>query len=174
MAQSLDAILSDLGIAADVLDARGLRPQSEATDLEIAETGPDGREHRLIPSAAKAWREMRAAALEDGETLFIVSAFRSVARQAEIVRGKLRAGAAIEEILAVCAAPGYSEHHTGRAVDVSAPGVRPLEIEFASTSAFRWLRANAAHFAFDLSYPPDNPYGYQYEPWHWCHAARDS
>jgi D-alanyl-D-alanine carboxypeptidase len=112
---------------------------------------------------------MKAAALDDGETLFIVSAFRSVARQAEIVRGRLRSGASIEEILAVCAAPGYSEHHTGRAVDLSTPGVPPLETSFADSSAFRWLRQNAARFVFVLSYPQDNPYGYQYEPWHWCH-----
>jgi D-alanyl-D-alanine carboxypeptidase len=112
---------------------------------------------------------MKAAALHDGETLYIVSAFRSVARQAEIVRGKLRSAASLEEILAVCAPPGYSEHHTGRAVDLSTLGVRPLDIEFADTSAFRWLRRNAARFAFELSYPRNNLYGYEYEPWHWCH-----
>jgi D-alanyl-D-alanine carboxypeptidase len=169
--QSLETILTELGVAADVLAARGLQRQVEATDLEVAETGADGREHRLVPSAAKAWREMKAAALVDGETLLIVSAFRTVARQAEIVRGKLQAGASIEEILAVCAPPGYSEHHTGRAVDLSTPGARPLEIEFANSSAFRWLHRNATRFAFALSYPQDNPYGYQYEPWHWCHRV---
>jgi hypothetical protein len=42
-----------------------------------------------------------------------VSAFRSVERQAEIVRRKLAAGGRIEEILTVCAPPGFSEHHTG-------------------------------------------------------------
>jgi D-alanyl-D-alanine carboxypeptidase len=169
MGGSLDQILSELGIAAARLHARGLQRQLEASDLEVAETGHDGREHLLVPAAAEAWREMKAAALDDGETLFIVSAFRSVARQAEIVRGRLRSGASIEEILAVCAAPGYSEHHTGRAVDLSTPGVPPLETSFADSSAFRWLRQNAARFVFVLSYPQDNPYGYQYEPWHWCH-----
>jgi D-alanyl-D-alanine carboxypeptidase len=172
MTESLETILTELGIAADVLDSRGLRRQPEATDLEVAETGQDGREHRLAPSAARAWREMKAAALDDGESLVIVSAFRSVARQAEIVRGKLRSGASIEEILAVCAPPGYSEHHTGRAVDLSTPGERPLEIEFAGSSAFRWLRRNATRFAFVLSYPENNPHGYQYEPWHWCHRVK--
>jgi D-alanyl-D-alanine carboxypeptidase len=167
----LDAVLSDLGITADVLHSRGLQRQLEAMDLEVAETGPDGREHLLVPSAAGAWREMKAAALADGESLFIVSAFRSVTRQAQIVRSKLRSGASIEEVIAVCAPPGYSEHHTGRAVDLSTPGVRPLEIEFASSFAFRWLRRNAARFAFELSYPPNNPQGYQYEPWHWCHRG---
>jgi D-alanyl-D-alanine carboxypeptidase len=171
-ADSLDVVLSELGIAAARLSARGLQRQLEASDLEVAEIGNDGREHLLVPRAAEAWREMKAAALDDGETLFIVSAFRSVARQAEIIRGKLRSGASIEEILAVCAPPGYSEHHTGRAVDLSTPGVRPLQIEFANSSAFRWLNRNAARFTFVLSYPPGNPHGYQYEPWHWC--ARDS
>jgi D-alanyl-D-alanine carboxypeptidase len=165
----LDVILSELGIDAARLHARGLERQPEARDLEVAETGQNGREHLLTPRAAEAWREMKAAALHDGETLYIVSAFRSVARQAEIVRGKLRSAASLEEILAVCAPPGYSEHHTGRAVDLSTLGVRPLDIEFADTSAFRWLRRNAARFAFELSYPRNNLYGYEYEPWHWCH-----
>jgi hypothetical protein len=66
MVEPLDAVLAELGIAADVLDSRGLWRQQEAIDLEVAETGADGREHRLVPSAASAWRDMKAAALADG------------------------------------------------------------------------------------------------------------
>lgn len=161
--------LQALGIPPGLPGARGLRRHPEAAALEVAETGRDGREHLLTPEAAAAWRRLRRAAERDGQSLFIVSAFRSVGRQVEIIRGKLEAGGRIEEIVTVLAPPGYSEHHTGRAVDVSTAGIRSLQAEFESTAAFGWLERNAAGFGFTLSYPRGNTGGYQYEPWHWCY-----
>jgi D-alanyl-D-alanine carboxypeptidase len=67
----------------------------------------------------------------------------------------------------VNAAPGHSEHHTGRAVDIATPGSRPLTEEFEQTDAFRWLSSRAVEFGFSLTYPRDNPWGIAYEPWHW-------
>ncbi|MFA6051109.1 MAG: M15 family metallopeptidase [Methylobacter sp.] len=160
--------LSALGISSELITARGLRECEEATALEVAEVGADGRDHLLVPLAAEAWRYLKAAALVDGIDLFIVSAFRSIDRQTEIVRRKLETGVAVEEILTVCAPPGFSEHHTGRAIDVSTPGCRALEVEFEQTAAFAWLSARAAEFGYYLSYPIGNNCGYQYEPWHWC------
>lgn len=168
-----DAFLDELGITADVLLSRGLQRWPDATRLEVAEVGEDGREHRLEPNAAHAWRRMKSAAMLDGQRLHIVSGFRSAARQAQIIRRKLQSGLPIEQILAVSAPPGYSEHHTGRAVDLSTIGVPPLEVEFETTPAFRWLCANASRFGFRLSYPAGNPHGYRYEPWHWCYRGTD-
>ena len=70
--------------------------------------------------------------------------------------------------MTVSAAPGYSEHHTGRAVDIATPGSRPLTEEFEDSAAFHWLNENAADFGFSMSYPRDNRYGFIYEPWHWA------
>lgn len=164
----VDSILVSLGISLDTIAARSLVPYSEATELVVAETGADGRQHRLVPSAARAWGSLREAAHADSVEIRIVSAFRSVERQAEIVRAKLARGLSIEEILSVSAPPGYSEHHSGRAVDVTTAGVRPLELEFEGTGAFAWLCRHAERFGFLLSYPKQNQYGYSYEPWHWC------
>ena len=122
----------------------------------------------LVPAAAQGWRELSSAARSDSVSIKIVSAFRSVDRQAEIVRGKLARGLSLEAILCVSAPPGYSEHHSGRAVDVTADNAPPLELEFENTEAFRWLSDNARKFRFHLSFPRDNRYGYAYEPWHWC------
>ena len=121
---------------------------------------------RALPVLAVS---LAAAALADGVILKIVSAFRSAERQAEIVRAKLERGLSLDAILEVSAPPGYSEHHTGRAIDITTDGVPALELEFERTAAFRWLSANAALFGYSLSYPKDNPHGYAYEPWHWCH-----
>ena len=163
-----DDLLAELGIDPGVLTERGLARCDEARELALAETGGDGREHRLVPDAAQAWRRMKAAAAADGVPLEIVSAFRSIERQAEIIRSKLKAGQSLATILTVSAVPGYSEHHTGRAVDLTTPGFAALEEEFEMSPAFAWLSRHAGQFGFRLSYPRDNPYGYCYEPWHWC------
>ena len=167
--------LATLGISVESLAARGLRYCEEALELECAETGLDGREHLLVPAAAEAWRRLRSAAISDGITVFIVSAFRSIDRQAEIVREKLDAGITLGDILTVCAPPGFSEHHTGLAVNLSTPGSRALEVEFDQTTAYTWLKRRAGEFDYRLSYPIGNTLGYQYEPWHWCfHDAQPS
>jgi len=167
-ADRVKSLLASLQISPDTLAARGLVLHSEATTLEVAETGEDGREQLLTPAAAEAWRALSTAARSDVVVIRIVSAFRSVQRQAEIVRAKLERGLSLEEILRVSAPPGYSEHHSGRAVDLTTEGVRALEVEFENTAAFEWLSRNAQRFGFSLSYPRQNRYGYAYEPWHWC------
>jgi len=169
MPHSIEQLLALLQIPAALIAEKGLIYQPEAVELVIAEVGDDGREHRLTPAAAADWRAMQAAARIDGVALRIASAFRSIERQAEIVRAKLARGLSLDAILEVSAPPGYSEHHTGRAVDVTTDGVRPLEIEFETTDAFRWLSRRAGEFGFLLSYPAGNGHGYAYEPWHWCH-----
>ena len=163
------AALQSLSISPESLAARSLLLCEEAVELVTAEIDDRGREHRLVPAAAEAWRAIKAAAGSQGVTLQIVSAFRSVDRQVEIIRSKLEAGVPLEQILAVSAPPGYSEHHTGRAVDLTTPGARALEEEFAGSAAFRWLSLNGGSFRYFLSYPRDNPHGYLYEPWHWCY-----
>jgi len=165
---NLPQIWAELGIPADYAARRGLMPQPEATELiRIGKTG-DGRELLLTPSAATAWEQMYETAATGGIALQVVSAFRGILRQAEIIRSKLARGEAIDAILAVNAAPGYSEHHTGRALDLNTPGCVPLAGQFAETAAFRWLTGHAARFGFRLSFPRGNPHGFAFEPWHWC------
>lgn len=168
MREDVCAYADELGISLPSLAARGLVACEEAVDLELVGVGDNGRQFFLVPAAAAAWRAMQSAAEADGMALFIKSAFRSIDRQAEIVRTKLAAGQSIEDILRVCAPPGFSEHHTGRALDLSTPGVAALEAVFDQTPAFEWLTKHAGDFGFRLSYPKGNPQGYVYEPWHWC------
>lgn len=158
-----------LGIPAEIAARAAQRINPEAKLLVfIGRAKDDGRILRLTPRAASAWRKMQAAAATDGVTLLPLSAFRSVARQTTIIRRKLAAGQAIEDILRVSAVPGCSEHHTGRALDLGAPGHLKLEASFARTREFRWLRRHAGRFGFHLSYPRNNRQAIAYEPWHWC------
>jgi len=157
----------ELGIPADY-GADG-RPPAFAEARELVDVGPNlvGRMQRLTPETARQWQAMVDAADSIGIQLLIVSGFRSVEYQAALIRKKIDAGQIIDDILQVNAAPGHSEHHTGRAVDIATPGSRPLTEEFESTDACRWLESRAAEFGFSMTYPRDNPWGIAFEPWHW-------
>lgn len=162
-------VLHSLGISPEILKDRSLLLCEEAQELLTAEIDKRGRQHLLVPAAAAAWQAMKTKASLQDVTLQIASAFRSVDRQVEIISSKLKAGISLEQILAISAPPGYSEHHTGRAVDITTPGTRALQQEFANTAAFRWLSENGNSFRYFLSYPHNNRQGYSYEPWHWCY-----
>ncbi len=157
-----------LGVPRDYGRTRGLRQLREPVRLVFVGHDIQQRAQWLTPRAARAWLRMHMAAASAGVELQIVSAFRGVEYQLGIVRRKLERGLSMHEILRVSAAPGYSEHHSGRALDVTAPGFAALEEEFENSSAFAWLSANAQRHGFHLSYPRDNPHGIAYEPWHWC------
>ena len=162
-----------LGVPRDYGRTRHLRLQCEPAWLASIGSDIHGRTQWLQPRPARALARMREAALRDGIEIQVVSAFRSIKYQLGILERKLARGQTIEEILRISAAPGYSEHHSGRCLDLSTPGFVALEEEFEHSSAFAWLRRNASRFGFVLSYPRGNRHGIAYEPWHWCwHAKR--
>lgn len=165
----LTTLWAELGVPRDYGASRHLNLQTEAdsTTLVAIALKADGAPILLTPPAATAWLEMRRAAAAAGLTLIPVSGFRSIARQTQIVREHLAAGRTLDAVLRLVAAPGYSEHHTGRAVDLTAPDDPPLEAGFAQTTAFAWLSRNAANYGFSLSFPRHNRHGIAYEPWHW-------
>jgi len=127
-----------------------------------------GRSFLLVPGAARAWRAMAESARRSHVDLRLASAFRSVARQAEIIAAKRAKGITDKEIFQVNTLAGCSEHHTGRAIDIWTPGFPRLELGFADSAAFAWLQRWAGDFGFSLSYPPGNEAGIAFEPWHWC------
>jgi D-alanyl-D-alanine carboxypeptidase len=159
--------LAALGIGPDYAHRTGLTPVAEANELVRAGRDRAGRPLRLMPAAAGAWQAMRDAAAADGIALDAISGYRSHDHQRGIFQRKLARGQTLDQILAVNAAPGYSEHHSGRAVDIAAPGQPPLQASFALTPAFAWLQTHAGEYGFVMSYPHDNPHGLRYEPWHW-------
>ena len=158
----------ELGIPADY--GRDGRPPSYAEALDLIDVGPNlvGRMQSLTPIAAASWQRMAEASSDDGIRLLIVSGFRTAEYQADLIRRKIDSGQSIEEILKVNAAPGFSQHHTGAAIDIASPGTRPLTEEFETSDAFAWLTQNAAEFGFSMTYPRDNEYGFVYEPGHWA------
>lgn len=159
--------LASLGITLELIAQKKLPFYLEAQELALGDTDADGREYLMTPATAVAWVGMKAAALQDNVILEVVSAFRSIDRQIEIIQNKLDRNMPIEQILTLSAPPGYSEHHTGCAIDINTPGCIATEEEFENTDAYRWLDEHAGRFGFSLSYPRDNTLGFIYEPWHW-------
>jgi D-alanyl-D-alanine carboxypeptidase len=166
------AIHLGLGITPAYSGTSGIQPVPECARLLSA--GPDvfGRETLMDGEALAAWQRMQKAAAKHGIALQLVSAFRSVAYQKGIFERKLAAGQQLATILTVNAAPGFSEHHSGCALDLGTPGYAHLEEDFENSAAFAWLSRHAGAFGFSLSFPRDNVFGVQYEPWHWCYRKK--
>ena len=68
---------------------------------------------------------------------------------------------------------GYSEHQTGLALDVIAPG--GTLNGFKNTQQFVWMRDNAHRFGFILRYGDGMEYitGYKFEPWHYRYVGKE-
>ncbi|CAM6048940.1 unnamed protein product [Sphagnum compactum] len=131
---------------------------------------------KLRTVAADAFLSMQDAARKDDVWLVPISGFRSVEMQQSLfftIKAEREQSAA--ERAKVSAPPGFSEHHTGYALDIgdlAAPETE-LEPEFDQTAAFSWLQTNAARFHFEMSFPKDNIQGIMYEPWHWRFVGDD-
>lgn len=165
----LCARLHQLGLdAADYGERSGLSPVAEPAHLHYAGRDRYRRPLWLLKPAARAWHRLAESARLDGIALQAISGYRSHAYQLGIFERKRARGLSIEQILAVNAAPGYSEHHGGCALDIGTPGEPPAEPSFEATPAFDWLCRHAADSGFRMSYPRGNLHGIVYEPWHWC------
>ena len=163
----LEERLHALGLDHAYGDRTGLPLVAEPDWLAFAGFDRYRRPLWLHVDAARAWSHLREAALRDCVVLEAISGYRSHDYQLGIFERKLARGQTVDGILAVNAAPGFSEHHSGRALDIGTPDEPPAEESFERTPAFAWLRDNASAYGFVMSYPRDNPHGIVYEPWHW-------
>lgn len=173
MATDLSAIHQNLGIPPDYTDTTLLTVQTTPTDLVSIGVDVYGRPQRLREAAARAWTAMQQQAFLAGVEIQVVSAYRSLEYQVELIQRLLAKGQTIRDILTRVAAPGYSEHQSGCALDLTTPSSEACEEEFEHTDAFRWLQQSAGEFDFYLSYARDNPFGVIYEPWHWCYKVHE-
>ncbi len=169
MENSLDEIHKLLGITPAHRSANRLELQKQAPleQLKVVEITATGNPFILHSNVAGVWQQMKERAAADGITLAPHSGFRSYLHQKNLIQSQLQSGKVLEEILVRIAIPGYSEHHTGYAIDLHAYGHPVLEEAFEATAEYQWLLENACEFGFHLSYPRNNKWGIVYEPWHW-------
>lgn len=147
----------------------GHKAYDEAPIDDLVTLTADGR-IRLRTAAAEKFQLMAADARRQGIILAPLSGFRSQADQEHLFFDiKAERSQPATQRAEVSAPPGYSEHHTGYAVDIgdaNAPATH-LQVEFAETPAFEWLEENANRYGFEMTFYEDNDQGVAFEPWHW-------
>jgi D-alanyl-D-alanine carboxypeptidase len=118
----------------------------------------DGAGRQLTPETISAFRKMRDAAALEGYTLAIASAYRTI----EYQRG-LRERAGKDGAVARAA---FSEHHTGRTLDLAGPD--GLLDENGTTPRGLWVAEHAHEYGFIVRYTEENTHITSYipEPWH--------
>lgn len=165
----LSSAFSSLSLASDF--PYGHKPYVEASSSTLTVAGiyrKSGRKEKLQKEARDAFERMRQAADAEGVRIIVVSGFRSKARQKPLWERAIRRYHSREKAAFWVAPPGYSEHHTGLALDVG-DEKRPktdVEMSFEGTEAFAWLKRRAGEFGFELSFGKGSP-SVHYEPWHW-------
>lgn len=121
----------------------------------------------------KAFIKMNKDAKKLGLNIYILSAYRSYDYQYKLYNRYVK-NDGLKKTNKSSAKPGYSEHQTGLAIDVSSGFNVPLN-EFGSTKEYEWLINNSYKYGFILRYPKgkENITGYMYEPWHYRYLGVD-
>lgn len=145
------------------LDSTAIAKPEQLVQLPQELTYEDYRIY-VLPVTREAFVNMAAAALEDSVELIADSGWRSLSFQRRIIRNRMAAGDSFDKVLNSVAPPGYSEHHTGRALDLC-----PSEARFAFTETYIWLVAHAAEFGFYETLPKDPHAPLTWESWHWTY-----
>ena len=121
-------------------------------------------------------RAMSVAAHHAGAAFAIESAYRSYSTQVAVFDSWVhQVGEA--QARKFSARPGHSEHQLGTTFDVRSAysSTPPWDYrDFATSTAGRWLAANAWKYGFIMSYPrgKTNVTCYGYEPWHYRYFGR--
>lgn len=116
----------------------------------------------------KMWQD----ASKEGLYLYINSPYRSYATQKSLYNNYVsRDGKKAADTYS--ARPGYSEHQTGLAFDVTS---KTTNFDtFEQSKEFKWMQENAYKYGFILRYPKGKEYmtGYIYEPWHYRYVGEE-
>ncbi|MBE7046231.1 MAG: hypothetical protein E7396_02330 [Ruminococcaceae bacterium] len=119
----------------------------------------------LRKETGEAFIRMRNAASNEGLSIMAVSGYRSVEYQDNLYNSYLQSDSQ-QNVDRYSARPGYSEHHTGMAIDLfgSTHGLR----NFINTPEYPWVKENAHKYGFIIRYTETGEFitGYEFEPWH--------
>ncbi len=127
-------------------------------------------ELQIEAEAYQHFRDMFQAASDTGLILYVTSGYRSYEEQ---VAAFAHYATEKEAKQAHAAKPGFSEHQTGYALDIFAPGATKATFRF--TPEARWLAMFAYRFGFILRYPEgkEDLTGFPYEAWHYRYVGVD-
>ena len=126
---------------------------------------------KVEKEAYEKYKELKSELEKEGVYIELDSCYRSVAAQQELWdRWTVEKG--IDYVKQYVAVPGYSEHHTGLALDicirVNGELIDENEDMIADRETFAKIHAKLADYGFILRYleGKDDITGYSYEPWH--------
>jgi len=119
----------------------------------------------------ESFNKLRENLLKENIRIELDNSYRSVERQKEIWN-EFKEKYGLDYTKKYVAVPGYSEHHTGLALDIFLVKDKEIIIEnedlFKEFEIFSKIHEKLADFGFILRYPKEkeNITGYSYEPWH--------
>lgn len=126
-------------------------------------------------------KEMLTDGSEEGLEFCVASGYRSVESQQKILDNDISAlmqqgltyEEAYEEKTRVVMPPGYSEHESGLAVDITALSNQKLDDTQEETPEIKWLQKNCARYGFILRYPrgKEDITDIDYESWHFRYVG---
>ncbi|MBQ3310909.1 D-alanyl-D-alanine carboxypeptidase family protein [bacterium] len=126
---------------------------------------------RVHKKCKKAFDKMQNAAKEDKIRIKIVSGYRSSKYQIDIFKRKFLnkdnpTEKELRQRLKFSAPSGFSEHHTGLAIDINSNSQN-----FEKSRAYKWLAENANKYGFEMSFPRKCRQNLGFEPWHWRYVG---
>lgn len=179
-------------------------PKIATTDWRLLLVGPDHPLKQEIPGSQLTevapgekldkrvvtdYQNMKAAAKEAGIVITEISGYRSIADQQVVFNEKFQRmkaqGMTDEEAKAATMTdmtePGYSEHHTGLAMDVvdeawlATDPTWTLSEDYGKTAGGKWLAEHGPEYGFIIRYPANKTdlTKITYEPWHLRYVGRE-
>lgn len=127
----------------------------------------------LTQEVQDAFSKMKEDAKKEGIILNIRSGYRSYETQ-KMLYDNYVARDGIEKASRYSAKPGYSEHQTGLAIDITTEDtLTSIGDWFNDTKQAEWLYNNAYKYGFILRYPQNKEHitGYKFESWHYRYVG---
>lgn len=127
---------------------------------------------KINKEAYNAYLKIKDAMNKENLNIRIISAYRTYEYQENLYNNYLKKDKR-EIVDTYSARAGYSEHHTGLAIDID--NEKQSFEHFYLTKEFLWMQENAYKYGFILRYPKDkeNITGYSYEPWHYRYVGKE-
>ena len=179
-----DVHRGDLILVSTLLERAYVFPKDER-DL-VTLYGNKSGSYRVSSSAIKLSRTTMAALDEMFDAFFaetgsrdyqITQGYRTLEEQTEIYDDYQEIYGAEQGAL-LAARPGYSEHHTGMAIDMNVYTTAGVSYSLATAGdtdpIYTWIYTNAAKYGFVLRYPDSKTAvtGITNEPWHFRYVGR--
>lgn len=125
----------------------------------------------LRKEAKEAFETLSQDSIDNGTPVYGQSAYRPFEMQDSLYRDAVSSLGQKQADIDT-ARPGFSEHQTGLAIDVSSTKWGNM-LSFENTDSFDWMQDNAYKYGFILRYRDDltDITGFMYESWHYRYVG---